>query len=72
MVLDDENLWDEISASTMFVLHTTVHITTQYTPAQLIFGRDSILNTLHEANWQSIKKLKQNLINKGNQREYRN
>ena len=34
-----------------------------------MFGRDSILNTHHEANWQLIKTRKQNLINKGNTRE---
>ena len=53
MVLDDESPWDRILASTMFAL---VHTTTQHTPAQLVFGQDSVLNTLHEANWQIIKK----------------
>ena len=71
MVLDDENPWDGILASTMFALRATVHTTTQYTPAQLLFGQDSILNTCHEAKWQLIKKRKQDLINKGNQRENR-
>ena len=51
MVLNDENPQDGILASTMFALHATVHITTQHTPAQLVFGRDSILNTRHETNW---------------------
>ena len=37
MVLDNENPWDGILASTMFALRATVHTTTQYTPAQLIF-----------------------------------
>ena len=41
MVLDDENHWDGISASTMFKLHATVHTTTQYNPERLVFGRDS-------------------------------
>ena len=50
MVLDDENPWDRILTSTMFALRATVHTTTQHTPAQLVFGRDSILNTRHEAN----------------------
>ena len=39
------------------------------TPAQLVFGQDSILNTPYEANWQLINKCKQASINKGNQRE---
>ena len=56
----------------MFALRAIIHTTTQYTPAQLVFGRDSILNTCHEANWQLIKKRKKDLINKGNHQEYCN
>ena len=67
MVLKDENPWEGIFASTMFALRATVHTTTQYTTAQLVYRRDSILNTRHEANWQLIKNRKQDLINKGNQ-----
>ena len=48
MVLDDENPWDGILASTMFALRAMVHTTTQYTPAQLIFGRDSRINRRHK------------------------
>ena len=58
IVLDNENPWDGILASTMFTLCVTVNTTTQHTPAQLVFGQDSILNTLHEANWHLIKKRK--------------
>ena len=72
MVLDDENPWDGILASTMFALRATVHTTTQYTPAQIIFGRDSIINRRHEIDWETIRKRKQNRINKGNERENRN
>ena len=71
MVLDDINPWDGILAATMFAVHATVHTTTQHTPAQLVFGRDSIMNTRHEADWQLIKNRKQDLINKGNVRENR-
>jgi transposase InsO family protein len=71
MVLDDENPWDGILASTMFALRATVHTTTQFTPTQLVFGRDAILNTRHEANWHLIKERKQKLINRGNERENR-
>ena len=67
--MDNDNLWDGISASTMFALRATVHTTTQYTPAQLVFGRDSILNQHHDVNWEAVKKRKQGLINKGNTRE---
>ena len=48
MVLDDENPWDGILASTMFALRATVHMTTRFTPTQLVFGRDAVLNTRHK------------------------
>ena len=51
MVLNDERPWDGILASTMFVLHATVHTMTQYTPAQIVFGQHSIMNIGHEAKW---------------------
>ena len=47
----------------------TVHTTTQHTPAQLIFGQDSILNTNNKENLQLTKKHKQDLINKGKQQD---
>ena len=55
MALVNENTWDGILASTMFVLRASVHTTTQYTPAQLMFRLDSILNTRHKENWWSNK-----------------
>ena len=45
-----------------------VHTTTQYTPAQLIFGRDSLINRRQDVDWEIIRKRKQNPINKGNKR----
>ena len=42
------------------------------TPAQLIFGRDSIINQRHDVGWETIRKRKQDLINKGNERKNRN
>ena len=56
----------------MFALRATVHTTTRFTPTQLVFGRDAILNTRHEANWKIIKERKQKLINRGNERENKN
>ena len=53
MVIDDENPWDGIIASTMFALCARVHTTMQHTPAQLVFARDLILNTRHKANWHT-------------------
>ena len=36
-------------------------------PMQLVFGRDTVLNTKFEANWTYIKVHKQELINKNNE-----
>ena len=66
MALDDENPWDVIMASTMFALRATIHPTTQYIPAQLIFRRNSIINKRHKVDWEIIRKQKQDLITKGN------
>ena len=56
----------------MFPLHVTKNNATQYDPAQLLLGRDSILNTRQEGNWQLKKKRKQDLINKRKQEKNRN
>ena len=50
MVLNDENLYDGILASTMLTLHAIIHTTMQHTPALLVLGWDFILYTRHEAN----------------------
>ena len=53
----------------MFATRATVHTTLQATPCQLVFGRDTILNTQFDANWKLIKQRKQEMIKKNNQRE---
>ena len=58
MVLDDDNPWDGILTSTMFFLRATVYTITQYRPAQLVFGLDSILNEHHDIDWEAVKKSK--------------
>ena len=70
MVLDEENPWD--GASIMFDLRATVHTTTQYSPAKLIFEHNSIINQSHDVNWKTIRKRKHGLINKGKQWENHN
>ena len=51
MVLNDVNIWDGILAATIFALGAPVHTTTQHTPAQLVFGRDSLMSVSYEDNW---------------------
>ena len=65
----EENPWPNILAATMFAVRTTVHTTLQATPAQLVFGRDAILNIPFEADWQLIKRRRQERIRRDNERE---
>ena len=67
--IDEDDPFGGILAATMFATRATVHTTLQATPAQLVFGRDAILNTTFEANWKYIKDRKQKLIDQNNARE---
>jgi hypothetical protein len=53
----------------MFAQRATYHTTLHATPAQLVVGRDAVLNTKFEADWKSIKESKQKLISYNNQQE---
>ena len=62
--LDEQDPWGGILAAAMFALRATYHTTTQATPMQLVFGRDAILNTAFQANWNYIRERKQHMIRK--------
>ena len=67
-----ENAQDQIPgilAAIAFGIRSTIHTTTRATPMQLVFGRDSILNVQHLADWRYIQSRKQDLININNKRE---
>ena len=61
-----ENPWEGILSIYIFPMQSTVHTMIGATPMQLVFGQDAISNILHEANWQLIKKRKQELASKNN------
>jgi hypothetical protein len=61
--------WDGILSALGFAMRATVHTTNRASPAQLVFGRDAMLNVNFEANWQYIKERKQKLIHQNNKRE---
>ena len=67
--LDKEDPWSGILAATAFAVRSTYHTTLQATPGQLVFGRDMILNTPFIADWEAIRKRKQELIDKNNKNE---
>ena len=67
--MDNEDPWKGILSAVSFAVRSTIHTTTQKTPAQLVFGRDMMFNIKHMANWEFIRARKQALINKNNERE---
>ena len=68
-LLDEEDPWAGMLTAVMFATRATYHITLKATPMQLVFGRDTVLNTKFEADWKLIKQNKQKLIHLNNQRE---
>ncbi len=66
---EEENPLEGILAAVAFGTRATFHTTLEATPAQLVFGRDAILNIRHEADWNYIKTRKQKLINYNNAKE---
>ncbi len=70
--VDEKDPWSGPLAAAMFATRATYHTTLQATPAQLVFGRDAILNTMFEANWSAIKARKQRIIRKSNVAENKN
>jgi hypothetical protein len=67
--LDENDPWSGILSATMFAVRATFHTTLQATPAQLVFGRDAIMNTKFEADWHYIKTNKQKIIKTNNKKE---
>jgi hypothetical protein len=61
--------FDYFLLSTAWAIRSTYHTTLQATPCQLVFGRDMIHNIAFRVNWDWIKKRKQDIINKANQKE---
>jgi hypothetical protein len=68
--LDKDDPWSEMLSATMFAIRATFQTTFQATPAQLLFGREAIMNTKFEANYHFIKNNKQKLIQINNKKEF--
>ena len=71
MDVDNDRPWEGILISTIFAIRSTVHTTTQHTPLQLVFGRDTILYINQEAHWQLIKCYKKARVTEGDEKENR-
>jgi transposase InsO family protein len=64
--LDEKDPFKGVLAATAFAVRSTYHTTLKKMPGQLVFGRDMIFNIQHVANWEFIRKNKQQCIDKNN------
>ena len=64
-----EQPWEGILAAMSLAIRATFHTTLKASPSQLVFGQDPILNIPFEANWEMIRRNKQKIFKKNNQRE---
>ena len=69
--LNPDNPWEEILASIAWAIRSMYHTTLGATPAQLVYGRDMIYPVQYIAQWDIIRKRKQQLIDKSNTTENR-
>eukprot|EP00957_Ditylum_brightwellii_P131456 10026330-Ditylum_brightwellii.AAC.1 len=65
--IDEKDPWTGILSSVRFATRLTVHTTMQATPMQLVFGRNTILDVMHDADWNCIKQRREELIRKNNE-----
>ena len=68
-ILDYINPWGNILSSIAWAVRSSYHSVLEATPAQLVFGRDMVVNLQFAADWQAITKKKQSQVNKDNIRE---
>ena len=67
--VEDEDPFSGLLSAAAFATRATIHTTLGATPSQLVFGRDAILNTKFNADWNHIRARKQKIINQNNARE---
>lgn len=68
-VFDYINPWGYILSSIAWAVRSSYHSVLQATPAQLVFGRDMMVNLQFAADWQAISRRKQAQVDKDNVRE---
>ena len=67
--LDPDFGWTGVLSAVRRAVNSTVHTTTRATAAQLVFGRDAILNINFQADWEYIKERKRHRILQNNRKE---
>ena len=68
-VFDYINPWGNILSSIAWAIRSSYHSVLEATPAQLVFGRDMIVNLRFAVDWQAISRRKQAQVDKDNLRE---
>ena len=68
-VFDYINPWGHILSSVAWAVRSSYHSVLEATPAQLVFGRDMVVNLQFAADWQAIARKKQSQVNNDNVRE---
>ena len=64
--VDEEDPWLGILFAAAFEIFSTTNNLKDYSPGNLIFGRDIILPIKHKVDWELIRQRKQLEINKDN------
>ena len=62
--VDKNDLWTGILDAVAFVICSTTNRQRGYSPGQLIFGRDIIIQIKHRVDWELIRQRKQIQINR--------
>ena len=68
-IFDYVNPWGHILSSIAWAVRSSHHSILDATPAQLVFGRDMLVNLQFVADWQAILRRKQAQVDKDNIRE---
>ena len=66
---DPADPWGDILANVAWALRLLTHSTLNATPGQLVFKRDMLFDLMYVADWQSIRKRKEQQVRRDNERE---
>ena len=66
---DPADPWGDILANVAWALRSLTHSTLNATPGQLVFSRDMLFDLKYVADWQSIRKRKEQQVRRDNARE---
>ena len=67
--LEDPEPFEKYLTQAAYAIRSAYHTTLGFSPAQLVFGRDMFMPVTCNPDWETIRKRKQDSINKSNQRE---